>query len=373
VTDTFGGGAAHNNMPPYVVIALIVKVRGIVLDENAFTGPPGPEGPAGADGPAGAPGAPGAPGPAGPGYETSPIGSVLSFSGLTVPEGFVLADGRVLTQVEYPQGYDFATAEVAAGNPLWTVDAAAATYTVPDLRDRFLLSSAASAVGAGGGESSHQLQIAEMPYHSHGGTTTAMDRSPNHVHSQYLLTGSPTAGIWGESWGNGQFGGWTDGQAGVDHLHGIYGEGGNAYHNNMPPYVVVALIVKVRGIVVSGDVAVGPPGPEGPTGPAGAPGVAGPAGPAGPAGDPGIRRGGPTVFTLSPWAANTWTTLAIPHGLGVTPHAATVVIREGGSVVSGCPITVSHVDSGYIYAMAFNTSVYELGGGAIYLAWVAYV
>jgi hypothetical protein len=31
----------------------------------------------------------------------------------------------------------------------------------------------------------------------------------------------------------------------IDHLHGIYADGGGAAHNNLPPYVVLALIVKV--------------------------------------------------------------------------------------------------------------------------------
>jgi microcystin-dependent protein len=202
---------------------------------------------------------------AGDSMDGSAVGTVSTFSGRTFPFGYVLADGATYPQIMYPQGYDFAVAEAAAGNTLWTANTTAKTFTVPDLRDRFLLGSASKAWASKAGEETHTLTNAEMPAHSHGGLTAAMDRSPLHSHSQYLLTGGPTAGIWGESWGNGQAGGWESLQSGVDHLHGIYPDGGGGAHNNMPPYCVVALIVKVAGITVdpASGIIQGPPGVPG--------------------------------------------------------------------------------------------------------------
>jgi hypothetical protein len=49
----------------------------------------------------------------------------------------------------------------------------------------------------------------------------------------------------------------------------------------MPPYVVMAWIVKVKGVTVSGGALVGPAGPAGPVGPAGPQGIVGPQGAAG--------------------------------------------------------------------------------------------
>jgi microcystin-dependent protein len=343
---TSGGGTyAWNGNVNYLVVERIgagppgpqggAGPAGPAGPASTVPGPPGTTGPSGPAGPTGAPGPVGPTGPPGQegasGYETSPIGSVLTFAGNALPGGFVLADGRTLAQSDYPQGYDFAVAEVATGNPLWTVDEAAGTYTVPDLRDRFLLSSAASAVGAGGGESSHQLQVAEMPYHSHGGMTAAMDRSPSHVHDQYLLTGTPISGIWGEQWGSGQAGGWSDLAAGVDHLHAIYGEGGNAYHNNMPPYVVIALIVKVRGIVLDENAFTGPPGPVGPPGPIGVTGPQGDPGPAGPQGPDGNPIG----------------TLLMFSGL---------VLPDGYALADGQTLTRVDYPQGYDFAIAEATA-----------------
>jgi hypothetical protein len=44
-TSSAGGGAAHNNLPPYVLIAQIIKVKGVQVDSGgALVGPAGPAG-----------------------------------------------------------------------------------------------------------------------------------------------------------------------------------------------------------------------------------------------------------------------------------------------------------------------------------------
>ena len=168
----------------------------------------------------------------------APVGVVFTFAGRSaIPTGYALCDGRTLNRSDFPRGFDFATAEVAAGNPLWTVNAGAATFTVPNLSSRFVYSGALASIGQTAGEASHTLNIGELPVHNHGGVTGNVGSGPIPVPSplpnwQYSLYGA--AGYEAAS-----------NNARNDHNHSIPNQGSGTAHNNMPPYVVLALIVKV--------------------------------------------------------------------------------------------------------------------------------
>jgi microcystin-dependent protein len=204
-------------------------------------------------------------GSAGTSYDGNPIGTVATFTSKTLPFGYVLADGATYTQAVYPQGYDFAVAEVGASNPLWAANTTAKTFTVPDLRDRFLLSSSTSAAwGTKGGESTHQLVASEMPSHTHTGPSHTHGPSGNAVNfigatgvaGQPLGIGAPSA-----SFPNQMYAMSATGAGGTGATSGA---GSDGAHNNMPPYCVLAYIVKVKGITVANGIATGPPGPAGP-------------------------------------------------------------------------------------------------------------
>lgn len=173
----------------------------------------------------------------------APVGIVLPFSGkASTPTGYAICDGRTLTRNNFPRGFDFATAEVAAGNPLWTVNAGAATFTVPDLRDRFIWSSSTAALGVTGGEQNHLLSAAESGVNGNGVTGTD---TPDHSHAMawQLFASSCTvgpAGFYSVTGGSTATGG-----ASARHGHPLVARNADQAHNNMPPYVVLSLIVRV--------------------------------------------------------------------------------------------------------------------------------
>jgi hypothetical protein len=216
----------------------------------------GPQGVKGDKGDTGAAGAAGAAGPQGPqgvkgdtGYNTAPIGSTMSWTSHTLPEGYVLADGVQYTQALYPQGYAFAKAEADSGNTLWAYRAADLTFNVPNLTDTFIYNRAASNLGTRGGEATHLLTAAEsgVPAHVHPLTNS----------QAFVQSNSPAYG-----YGGGNTAIFWDGS--------VNSIGNNApapaaqAHNNLPPYVALAQVVKVAGVTASASVIQGPPGAPGP-------------------------------------------------------------------------------------------------------------
>lgn len=216
--------------------------------DTGAQGPKGDKGDTGPQGPQGIQGPQGETGPQGPQgedaderYDTCEPGSILPWSRTVLPADYVLADGAAYTRAEWPQGYQVAVEEVQAGNPLWTVDTVAETFTVPDLTDRFILGPGAEReLGDTGGVEEVTLTEAQMPPHSH---------PVFYVGSAGAAGGAISAvGVSGSAVSSGN-------------------TGGGQPHNNMPPFVVLVWIVKLRGFTTTTAGALqGPEGPEGPQG-----------------------------------------------------------------------------------------------------------
>jgi hypothetical protein len=266
-------------------------------------------------------GATGPTGPVGPiGYDTAPLGAIISTTRSTWGNEYVLANGQSLTEAAYPDAALVAEAEVAAGNTFWTISGTAPnrTFTVPDLRDRFLYSSGARAVGtrsqtnpavANPGEETHKLLKAEGAFpdgkttvagSTGAGNTGGMSANNPHSHVVPRGTGGPAgSGAYSSTFDQSDFS--TIGTD-IAHTHSvpslsipalsINGFDAGGFHNNMPPYAVLVFIVKVRGVSTTATTITGPTGAQGPAGAAGAAGATGAAG-------AGVPVGGTTGQVLA--------------------------------------------------------------------------
>ncbi|MBO9507985.1 tail fiber protein [Thalassospira sp. A3_1] len=171
-----------------------------------------------------------------------PTASVLPFAGSTVPQGYLLCDGAEVSATDYANL--FAQIGTTYGEA-----SEEGLFKLPDLRGRVPVGAGLGdgltdrVLGDAGGEEAHQLTVAEMPSHNHGGVT-----STNGNHSHSTTSGTPHDGrlnaIPDQSFLRYMGGSSSTGAAGA-HSHTISAQGGNQPHNNMQPFVVLNYIIKV--------------------------------------------------------------------------------------------------------------------------------
>ena len=141
---------------------------------------------------------------------TPKAGFIYPLASTTVPEGFLLCDGKEYSRVEYPELF-------AAIGTIYGSGDGSTTFNVPNLQTRV-------PVGAGegydlgdvGGEETHTLTVDEIPSHIH----------------EYFFPGYETGTDW---YGQNGVAKGARSQSGYT--------GGDEPHNNMQPYTVVNYII----------------------------------------------------------------------------------------------------------------------------------
>ena len=162
----------------------------------------------------------------GSGGDTLPIGAILPFSSDTIPNGWLLCDGRAVSRTEYAELFKAIGTKHGSGD-------GSTTFNLPNPKGRTLVGKDSSdtdfnELGKTGGEKTHTLTVSEMPKHSHnfqfdqteGSNVTAVKTGVNNA---YAKATSET--------------------------------GGSQPHNNLQPYLVTNFIIKAKNTaVVKGDV-----------------------------------------------------------------------------------------------------------------------
>lgn len=159
--------------------------------------------------------------------EFLPIGTILPYSSINVPRGYMICDGRELSRTDYSDLFDVIGTNYGVGN-------GSTTFNIPNLTGRVPvgIDSADSTfenLGNSGGEKTHTLTTNEMPSHTH--TPKWQSNCPPWLQ----------AGGYGQIAASGSSGA---NKANIGNLS-IGNSGGGQAHNNLQPYVVITYIIKV--------------------------------------------------------------------------------------------------------------------------------
>ncbi len=133
------------------------------------------------------------------GYGTVPIGTIVMWSGSTVPDGWALCNGQTANGVR-----------------------------TPDLRNKFIVGAGDEyAIGDKGGEKTHKLTIQEMPSHRHSYKFKGADMKASWDNDNYFYNQSE------EYTGN-------NNEKNTEYT------GGDQPHENRPPYYALSYIMRVK-------------------------------------------------------------------------------------------------------------------------------
>jgi len=174
-----------------------------------------------------------------------PTGVVLPFAGAAATSGYLICDGTAVSRSTYAALFSVIGTTFGAGD-------GATTFNLPDFRGR-------APIGAGQGvgltnrtladqvgAETHQLDIGEMPSHSHPGSTVAIS-DPGHAHTVVYENWGVTNGGQGpvsKLSGSGVNDATGLGYTGISATATIAAQGGGGSHNNMQPSLAVNFIIK---------------------------------------------------------------------------------------------------------------------------------
>lgn len=166
-----------------------------------------------------------------PGGDTSPIGSIVAFASDTIPNGWLLCDGSVVSRTTYSELFNAIGLNYVEDGVEWLDEE---RFPLPNAKGRTLVGKDSTdtdfnKLGKTSGEKTHTLTVDEMPSHKH---------SMN----------------FGDSAGGDGSGFVYSSTSGNNNVF-MFETGGGQAHNNLQPSLTLNYIIKAKNtVVVKGDV-----------------------------------------------------------------------------------------------------------------------
>lgn len=173
-----------------------------------------------------------------PGGDTLPIGSIVAFSSDTIPNGWLLCDGSVVSRTTYSELFNAIGLNYVEDGVEWLDEE---RFPLPNPKGRTLVGKDSTdtdfnTLGKTGGEKTHTLTVSEMPKHNHTGGILTTNTIAGNARYYFQQLGATNDENFSNSLKIGE-------------------AGGGQSHNNLQPYMTTNFIIKAKNtVVIKGDV-----------------------------------------------------------------------------------------------------------------------